>query len=77
MNFSFGPAERPLAADYIYNVSTAVINDGEAEGDEGFILYFEFDESQINPDDFRRLDTGTRTILVTITDDDSELTISI
>lgn len=54
-----------------YNMSITVQDDDKLEGDEGFILYFEFDESQINPDDFRRLETGTRTILVTIKDNDA------
>ena len=45
----------------------------DVEGDEGFILYFNFTESEIDPADYSRLETGTRTILVTIQDDDSEL----
>ena len=61
-----------MAADFIYDVTTAVIDDMDVEGDEGFILYFKFNESEINPADFSRLETGTRTILVTIQDDDSE-----
>ena len=61
-----------LAADYIYNVASAVIDDEEVEEDEGFILYFDFDESQINPADYSRLQTGTRAVLVTITNDDGE-----
>ena len=61
-----------LAADYIYNVASAVIDDEDVEEDEGFILYFDFDESQINPADYSRLQTGTRAVLVTITNDDGE-----
>ena len=53
-----------------YDLSIAVPEDDEFEGDEGFILYFEFDREEINSDDYGRLDTGTRTILVTITDND-------
>ena len=61
-----------LAADYIYNVASAVIDDEDVEEDEGFVLYFDFDESQINPADYSRLQTGTRAVLVTITNDDGE-----
>ena len=71
-DFSFGPADFPLAGDYFYNVNSAVFDDEEVEGDEGFILYFEFDRDEINSDDYSRLDLGTGAILVTIEDDDSE-----
>ena len=62
-----------LAADFIYNVASAVIDDEEVEGDEGFILYFAFNQSQINPDDYSRLEYGTGAILITINDNDSKL----
>ena len=52
---------------------SAVNNNGEVETDEGFVLYFNFTESEIDPIDLTRLEAGNRTILVTILDDDSEL----
>ena len=73
LDLSFGPTEFLLAGDFIYNTSAAVINDRELEGVEGFILYFELDRDEIDPDDYRRLEAGSRTILVTIRDDDSKL----
>ena len=72
LDLSFGPVDAPVAADFIYDVATAVVDDMDVEGDEGFILYFKFNESEIDPADFSRLVTGTGTILVTIQDDDSE-----
>lgn len=54
-----------------YGISIEVEEDNEFEESEGFIIYFEFDESQIDPIDFSRLETGTRTILVTIIDNDA------
>ena len=68
----FGPNKVPAAADFIYDVTDAIIDDNDVEGDEGFILYFKFNESEIDPMDYSRLVTGTRTILVTIQDDDGE-----
>ena len=62
-----------MAADFIYNVSSAVIDDDELENDEGFILYFAFNRSVINPVDLARLNVGTGAILVTIEDDDGIL----
>ena len=75
-DLSFGPNEVPAAADFTYNVARAIIDDMDAEGDEGFILYFNFTESEIDPADYSRLETGTRTILVTIQDDDSKYVLS-
>ena len=46
------------------------------EGDEGFILYLNLNESEINPADFSSLEAGTRTILVTI-QNDSEASVAI
>ena len=57
----------------MYNVANAVTDDIDVEGDEGFILYLNFTESEIDPADLSRLEAGNRTILVTIQDDDSEL----
>ena len=59
-----------MAVDFLYNVSSAVVDDGERETDEGFILYFDFDEDEANPDDLSRLRFGTGAILITIRDDD-------
>lgn len=72
-NYSFGPAGHPLAVDYTYDVSSALINDEEEETDEGFILWFDFQESLIEPADLRRLRNIRRAILVTIVDDDGQL----
>ena len=57
----------------MYNVLNAVNDDIDVEGDEAFILYFNFTESEIDSADLSRLEAGNRTILVTIQDDDSEL----
>lgn len=54
-----------------YELSISLPDDDVFEEDEGFILYFEFDENEINADDFSRLNTGTKTILVTISDNDA------
>lgn len=40
---------------------------------EGFILWFDFEESRIDPADLSRLSNVRRAILVTIFDDDGEL----
>ena len=69
-NTSFGPTEFLLAADFIYDVSSAVVDDDEFEGDEGFILYFDFSDPRNSPFDLARLQAGNRSILVTILDDD-------
>lgn len=53
-----------------YDIMFSVQEDNVFEGDEGFILYFEFNEVSIDAEDFSRLETGTRAILVTITDND-------
>lgn len=53
-----------------YDVNIALQDDDDFEGNEGFILYFDFDQNEINPADFGRLETGTKTILVTIVDSD-------
>ena len=73
MDSRFGPFLSTVAADFIYNVSSAVIDDDELENDEGFILYFAFNRSVINPVDLARLNVGTGAILVTIEDDDGIL----
>ena len=75
MDGEFGPAPVPLAADFIFNVNGAITDDATPEGDEGFILYFEFDEDDIDPADFSRLNVGVGAILITIWDDDSECTL--
>lgn len=53
-----------------YDIAISLQEDDVFEDDEGFILYFEFNEGAIDPSDFIRLDTGTRAILVTIIDND-------
>ena len=53
---------------YVYNA--LLQDDTEDESVEGFILYFEFDENQINSDDYDRLNRGTGAILVNIIDND-------
>ena len=73
MDGEFPATQFPLAADLLYDVNRAVIDDDEREMDEGFILYFVFNESAINPEDFSRLSIGTGAILVTIEDDDGTL----
>ena len=73
LDLSFGPTALSLTTDFVYDVVSAVNNNGEVEADEGFILYFNFNESEIDPIDLTRLEAGNRTILVTILDDDSEL----
>ena len=76
-SYSFGPAGHLLAEDYTYNISAALNNDKEEEPNEGFILWFDFDESRIDPADLSRLSNVRRAILVTIFDDDGELTKSV
>ena len=70
LDSSFGPFGSLVAADYIYNVSSAIVDDDELEEDEGFILYFDFNDDRNNPSDLDRLKAGNRSILVTIIDDD-------
>ena len=64
-----------LEADYTYDVASAIVDDADVEEDEGFVLYFNFNGSQFNSDDYSRLRTGIRTILVIITNDDGELAV--
>jgi hypothetical protein len=71
LDLSFGPTAFPLTADFMYNVLNAVNDDIDVEGDEAFILYFNFTESEIDSADLSRLEAGNRTILVTIQDDDT------
>ena len=45
-------------------------DDEEDENLEGFILYFEFLESQLSADDYSRLSATTSVTLVTLIDND-------
>ena len=75
LDTNFGPFDQLVAADYIYDVSSSVVDDAGLEGDEGFILYFDFSDSSNNPSDLARLEAGNRAILVTILDDDGEVSV--
>ena len=55
----------------VYNFEFRLVNDVEAEEDEGFIVYFNFDESGASSEDYNRLDIGTGALLITISDDDT------
>ena len=68
-SFTFSASPDTITTNY--GISIEVEEDEDFEDNEGFILYFEFDESQINFIDFSRLETGTRTILITIVDNDA------
>jgi len=69
-SFVFGASPAPIAADYLYNLGGLTFDDQEVEGDEGFILYFDFDQTAIHPDDYSRLQIGNGATLVRITDND-------
>ena len=55
----------------VYSFEFRVTNDLEVEEEEGFIVYFDFDESEISADDYSRLDTGIGALLISISDDDT------
>ena len=68
--YTFGPnppTNPRLAADFVFDVALAVIDDSIGEGDEGFILLLELDESNI---DVVTITNGVT--LVTIRDNDCE-----
>ena len=67
-SFTFTASQEMITTNY--DISFTVPEDEVFEGNEGFILFFVFDESSIDSGDFSRLETGTRAILVTITDND-------
>ena len=54
-------------------MSSAIVDDDEIEKDEGFILYFDFNDDRNNPSDLNRLVAGNRSILVTIIEDEGKL----
>ena len=54
----------------MYGLCDIAVDDMEAEEEEGFILYFDFDQSAIHPDDYSRLQIGNAAILIRITDND-------
>ena len=68
-SFNFVTSSEAITTEY--DVGSLVIDDDSLEQEEGFVLYFDFDQSQISIDDYSRLQTGTRAILVTITDNDA------
>lgn len=57
-----------VTKQYTYNA--VIADDDRDENVEGFILYFEFEESVLNPDDYSRLSQTTAVTLVTIIDND-------
>ena len=68
--YTFGPnppTNPRLAADFVFDVASAVVDDSIGEGDEGFILLLELDESNI---DVVTITNGVT--LVTIQDNDCE-----
>ena len=67
-SFTFTASQDMITTNY--DISLSVPEDEVFEGNEGFVLYFVFDEGSINAGDYSRLETGTRAILVTITDND-------
>jgi len=54
----------------VYGLCGIAVDDREAEEEEGFILYFDFDQSAIHPDDYSRLQIGNAAILIRIIDND-------
>ena len=56
--------------NYVLALYGIAVDDQEVEGDEGFILYFEFYQTLIHPDDYSRLQIGNAAILVIIDDND-------
>ena len=57
VTFNFTVGATVLTQDYKYNA--ILEDDSEDENVEGFILYFEFMEDQLIPDDFSRLSQTT------------------
>lgn len=53
-----------------HTYNAVIADDDEDENVEGFILYFEFQESVLNPDDYSRLSQTTAVTLVRIIDND-------
>ena len=74
MEYSYSPnPQLPGLAGFItYELAAAVRDDASVEGDEGFILYVQYDENN-NPRD--TIVAGNRAILVTIEDNDGELSL--
>ena len=68
VTFNFNTAATEVKEDYTYNA--VLEDDSDDENVEGFILYFEFMEDQLIPDDFSRLSQTTAVTLVTIIDND-------
>ena len=68
VTFNFNMGATVLTQDYTYNA--VLEDDSKDENVEGFILYFEFMEDQLIPDDFSRLSQTTAVTLVTIIDND-------
>ena len=69
-NFVFRNSSTVLATDYVFGLCGVAVDDQE----KGFILYFDFDQSAIHPDDYSRLQIGNAAILITITDNIREYT---
>ena len=69
-NFVFRNSSSLLAADYVYGLCGIAVDDQEVEKEEGFILYFDFDQTAIHPDDYSRLQIGNAAMLIRITDND-------
>ena len=67
-SFTFSASQETITTNY--DISFTVSEDEVFEGNEGFVLYFVFNKASIDSGDYSRLETGTRTILVTITDND-------
>ena len=65
---SYEPNDFPRV-DYLYNVTTAFEDDDELEEDEGFILYFDFDDVRNDQFNFDQLEAGDRAVLVTVRSD--------
>ena len=69
-SFAFEVTSGLTTVNYEYDLGDIVFDDQEEEEEEGFILYFDFDQTAIHPDDYSRLQIGNGTILVRITDND-------
>ena len=54
----------------MYDIGVNVVDDQEMETEEGFILYYTFNQSAINPSDYSRLQIRNGSTLIRIIDND-------
>ena len=54
----------------MYDIGSKVVDDQEMENEEGFILYYNFNRSAINPSDYSRLQIRNASTLIRVIDND-------